>query len=241
MFEEWFFSVKRWEDFDLVDGALRWVCMSGVPIPLWYKQFFAFAVAEFRLFLGILPATDQKANLKEAWIKVHCKPEFEIPQVMDVQLPLSWYLVRLEVFSPEDAPFWLVSSLSSPSDESSVGSSCSCPLENVIANLDRSIDCGWLALDRSPLISLTESEGGVTIPQLDDANLKSHGVVVPSEHTTAVLNVRSTLAEVDFLDALANFSLSLGAIGACSFNLNSADFCHIDDIAFLENDHASLM
>lgn len=44
----WFFEVRAWEESDLADGSIRWVCMKGVPIPLWnYYQFFTFAVAGF--------------------------------------------------------------------------------------------------------------------------------------------------------------------------------------------------
>lgn len=34
LLESWFSEVKAWEDSELADGSIRWVCLRGVPIPL---------------------------------------------------------------------------------------------------------------------------------------------------------------------------------------------------------------
>lgn len=70
--EGWFSDVNSWEESDFVDGSLRWVCMKGVPKPLWNYQFFSFVVADFGQLVDLSKATAGKLNLQEAWLKVRC-------------------------------------------------------------------------------------------------------------------------------------------------------------------------
>lgn len=116
LLEEWFSEVMRWEESDLANGDLRWICLSGVPIPAWNDQFFSFVVAEFGEFLGVSSATEMKLNLKEVWLKVRYKCGVSIPHVIDVHLPFSGHQIQLEVYSPDNTPLRSVSGLVASGD-----------------------------------------------------------------------------------------------------------------------------
>lgn len=78
--------------------------MIGVSIPLWSDQFFLFAVLEFSLFLGVLPATKLKLNLQEAWLKVRCKSGILFLTELKVHLLNNIFSFCLRMFSPDCAP-----------------------------------------------------------------------------------------------------------------------------------------
>lgn len=55
LLEKWFFEVRAWEESESADGSIRWVCMKGVPIPLWNNQFFSFGnPLKRRRIMGVL-------------------------------------------------------------------------------------------------------------------------------------------------------------------------------------------
>lgn len=152
MLDEWFSEVKKWEDFDLADGDLLWICMSGVPILAWNDQFFSFVVAEFGHFLGVSPAMELKLNLREAWVKVRCKGGVSIPHIIDLQLPHNCHQVRLEAFSPKVTPFRSVSGFVASCDISSAGSCC-----------EESPEVSWKQSDKNINGGVLESLGRLTV------------------------------------------------------------------------------
>lgn len=44
MLEKWFSEIRKWEESDLANFSVCWICLKGVPIPMQHAQFFSFAV-----------------------------------------------------------------------------------------------------------------------------------------------------------------------------------------------------
>lgn len=122
LLEKWFLKVNAWEESDFTDETLQWVCLKGVPIRLWHKQFFKFALVDFGQFLEALLTMVEKLNLKEMLIKIRCIVGHMILSKMEVQLPRCSHTISLEVFTPEKVPFYSVSGQLIGSDLSSIGS-----------------------------------------------------------------------------------------------------------------------
>lgn len=123
--EKWFSNLKPWEDFNLANGTLSWVCSKGVFILLWHNKFSVFAMMDFGCLLGISPTTEEKLNLNEAWLKITSISVGSISPKLEVQLPSSLDILRPEVFSVKDVLFRSVPGMVAPlevmSMESCVG------------------------------------------------------------------------------------------------------------------------
>lgn len=69
-FDDRALDISPWASSDLANSSTIWVRLGGVPIPLWGNQLFAFVGNELGRLLEISPATIDKVNLSEAWIKI---------------------------------------------------------------------------------------------------------------------------------------------------------------------------
>lgn len=127
LLENWFSKVRVWEEFELANGSIRWVCMRRVLISLWHSQFFFFAVVDFGQFVEVLVVMEEKLNLQEAWLKVRCFDGCSFPTEMVVQLRRSSFIVRLEVFSLKDILIRVVTGQLTGFDLSNTGSRCNRP------------------------------------------------------------------------------------------------------------------
>lgn len=78
--------------------------MKDVPIPMCHDQFFSFVILYFGCMLEALPATTEKTNLQEAWLKIQCKKGNTILDELEVQLPHNSHIIRLEAILTEDVP-----------------------------------------------------------------------------------------------------------------------------------------
>lgn len=90
--------------------------------PLWHDQFFTLAMVDFGKFLEALPATIDKQNLKNTWVKVRCRDSCSFLTELGMQIPQGEFTIRMEIFSPVNVPLRSISGFQVAADASSSGS-----------------------------------------------------------------------------------------------------------------------
>lgn len=123
-----------------------------------------------------------------------------------------------------------------------IGNSSGQPLELGVTDSNRNIKVGALVHSSTHLVSLSRTSGGeVHVQELGDKNLVSNEQalatqLLPGEEKCddqieANLFPQSGFTQQDQLEVNIFSPLIFADPGDISFNLNSASFCHLDDVA----------
>lgn len=82
----------------------HWVSLKEAPSLYWHNTFFAVVGAELGNFIKLSPATLNKVNLTEAWLKIVINKVPEVSRVLQIKFPEGVRTVEVKVFSSNLVP-----------------------------------------------------------------------------------------------------------------------------------------
>lgn len=85
MFYRWFDDVHAWEESDLAMANQIGECCTGVPLFMWYAEFFNRLGEELGKIVEISPLSTKNTELWEVWLKFDVADMKAIPPTVVVE------------------------------------------------------------------------------------------------------------------------------------------------------------